>query len=42
MATDINGYYIIQDITPGDYVLMVSYVGFKLKKEKLKKVEESI
>jgi len=35
MATDINGYYIIQDITPGDYVLMVSYVGFKLKKEKL-------
>ena len=36
MATDINGYYIIQDITPGDYVLMVSYVGFKLKKVKLK------
>lgn len=36
MATDINGYYIIQDIAPGDYVLMVSYVGFKLKKEKLK------
>ena len=36
MATDINGYYIIQDITPGNYVLMVSYVGFKLKKERLK------
>ena len=36
MATDINGYYIIQNITPGNYVLMVSYVGFKLKKEKLK------
>ena len=36
MATDINGYYIIQDITPGNYVLIVSYVGFKLKKEKLK------
>ena len=36
MATDINGYYIIQDIKPGNYVLMVSYVGFKLKKEKLK------
>ena len=36
MATDINGYYIIQDITPGNYVLMVSYVGFKLKKAKLK------
>ena len=36
MATDVNGYYIIQDITPGNYVLMVSYVGFKLKKEELK------
>ena len=35
MATDINGYYIIQDIVPGDYVLMVSYVGFSLRKEKL-------
>ena len=36
MATDINGYYIIQDITPGDYVLMVSYVGFKIRKENVK------
>ena len=35
MATDINGYYIIQDIVPGDYVLMVSYVGFSLRKEEL-------
>ena len=35
MATDINGYYVIQDISPGDYVLMVSYVGFSLRKEKL-------
>ena len=35
MATDINGYYIIQDIVPGNYVLMVSYVGFSLRKEKL-------
>ncbi|RPH06332.1 MAG: TonB-dependent receptor [bacterium TMED46] len=35
MATDINGYYIIQDIAPGNYVLMVSYVGFSLRKEKL-------
>ena len=32
MATDINGYYIIQDIVPGNYVLMVSYVGFSLRK----------
>ena len=36
MATDINGYYIIQDIVPGEYVLMVSYVGFRLRKENLK------
>ena len=35
MATDINGYYILQDIAPGNYVLMVSYVGFSLRKEKL-------
>ena len=35
MATDMNGYYVIQDISPGDYVLMVSYVGFSLRKEKL-------
>ena len=30
MATDINGYYIIQNINPGEYTLMVSY-GFSLK-----------
>ena len=35
MATDMNGYYIIQDIVPGDYVLMVSYVGFSLKRKKM-------
>ena len=35
MATDINGYYVIQDIVPGEYVLMGSYVGFSLRKEKL-------
>ena len=35
MATDMNGYYVLQDIVPGDYVLMVSYVGFSLTKEKL-------
>ena len=35
MATDMNGYYVIQVIFPGDYVLMVSYVGFSLRKEKL-------
>ena len=35
MATDMNGYYVLQDIVPGDYVLMVSYVGFSLTKETL-------
>ena len=35
MATDINGYYIIQNINPGEYTLMVSYVGFRLSREKV-------
>ena len=35
MATDINGYYIIQNIKPGEYTLMVSYVGFRLSREKV-------
>ena len=35
MATDVNGYYIIQDINPGNYTIMVSYVGFDLFKEKV-------
>ena len=35
MASDINGYYIIQDIVPGNYILMVSYVGFSLSKKTL-------
>ena len=35
MATDMNGYYIIQDIVPREYILMVSYVGFGLRKQKL-------
>ena len=39
MATDMNGYYIIQDIVPGDYVLMVSYVGFSLKRKKISLTE---
>jgi len=28
MATDLNGYYIIQNIDPGNYTIMTSYVGF--------------
>ena len=35
MATDINGYYIIQNIIPGEYTLMVSYVGFRLNRERV-------
>ena len=34
MATDINGYYIIQNIVPGNYTLMVSYIGFDMYKQK--------
>ena len=34
MATDINGYYIIQDIVPGNYTIMVSYIGFDMYKQK--------
>ncbi|MBT6112921.1 MAG: TonB-dependent receptor, partial [Candidatus Marinimicrobia bacterium] len=30
MATDANGYYIIQDIPIGNKVTMVSYVGYEL------------
>ena len=28
MATDINGYYVLQDIEPGSYEITVSYVGY--------------
>ena len=34
MATDINGYYIIQDIVSGNYTIMVSYIGFDMYKQK--------
>jgi len=33
MATDINGYYIVQDIVPGNYTIMVSYIGFDMYKQ---------
>ena len=35
MATDINGYYIIQNINSGSYTLMVSYVGFGVNRQKI-------
>jgi len=27
-ATDVNGYFVISRIPPGDYTLMVSFMGF--------------
>jgi len=30
MATDFNGYYVLQDIPGGKYSIMVSYVGYKV------------
>ena len=35
MATDANGYYVLQNISLGTYTLMVSYVGFELLKDTL-------
>ena len=30
MATDFNGYYVLQDIPGGKHSIMVSYVGYKV------------
>ena len=35
MATDLNGYYIIQNINPGNYTIMTSYVGFERFEKKI-------
>ena len=40
MATDINGYYIIQEITPGNYTIMVSYIGFDVSRQPLSIMED--
>ena len=32
-ATDVNGYYAISKVTPGDYVLSVTYLGYDTLKE---------
>ena len=40
MATDINGYYIIQEITPGNYTIMVSYIGFDVFRQPLSIMED--
>ena len=36
MATDQNGYYVIQSVDQGEYTLLVSYVGFELVSEPIK------
>ena len=33
MATDVNGYYVLQEIKPGNYEITVSYVGYELLKQ---------
>ena len=40
MATDINGYYIVQEITPGNYTIMVSYIGFDVFRQPLSIMED--
>ena len=40
MATDINGYYIIQEIAPGNYTIMVSYIGFDVSRQPLSIMED--
>ena len=35
MATDINGYYVLQGIPSGSYEVSVSYVGYKILKQKV-------
>ena len=43
MATDLNGYYIIQNISPGNYTIMTSYVGFdRFEKTIILKEKESV
>ena len=35
MATDINGYYVLQEIPQGSYEVSVSYVGYKIFRQKI-------
>ena len=39
MATDINGYYVLQEITSGTYDIFVSYVGYKILIKKAKVID---
>ena len=43
MSTDRNGYYVLQNILPGNYKLIVSYIGYTTLKQEINIVEnESI
>ena len=35
MATDRNGYYVLDDVNPGDYTFVVSYLGYQEYRKKL-------
>ena len=39
MATDINGYYVLQGITPGTHEILVSYVGYEILSERIEIVD---
>ena len=39
MATDINGYYVLQGITPGIHDILVSYVGYEILTERIEIVD---
>ena len=39
MATDINGYYVLQGITPGIHDILVSYVGYEILSERIEIVD---
>ena len=39
MATDINGYYVLQEITPGIHNILVSYVGYEILSERIEIVD---
>ena len=39
MATDINGYYVLQGITPGIHEILVSYVGYEILSERIEIVD---
>ena len=35
MATDMNGYYVLQQIAEGSYTLIVSYIGYEVLNKKI-------